>query len=130
MLLQHSVMSDWLFNTQSRVLQADWLILENNAINMPYYPSLSIMHALYTDDDNVVWLQDTNWDDLLHKRVRPPFVPTVVCYYMYINHYVVLTLRNEVVASFYWLQLFPQLNLCQYNLLMWYDCLHVWFVLF
>ena len=40
MLVQHSVNSDWLFNTQSRVLQADWLILENNEratlnINMP-----------------------------------------------------------------------------------------------
>ena len=36
--------SDWLFNTQSRVLQADWFILEINEkatlnINMPYlYP--------------------------------------------------------------------------------------------
>ena len=30
MLIQHSVNSDWLFNTQSRVLQADWSILENN----------------------------------------------------------------------------------------------------
>ena len=28
MLLQHSVNSDWPFNTQSRVLQADWSILE------------------------------------------------------------------------------------------------------
>ena len=33
--------SDWLFNTQSRALQADWLILENNEkatlnINMTY----------------------------------------------------------------------------------------------
>ena len=33
--------SDWLLNTQSRVLQADWLMLENNEkatlnINMPY----------------------------------------------------------------------------------------------
>ena len=28
MLLQHSVDSDWLFNTQSRVLQADLFILE------------------------------------------------------------------------------------------------------
>ena len=32
--------SDWLFNSQSRVLQADWLIFENNEeatfnINMP-----------------------------------------------------------------------------------------------
>ena len=30
MLIQNSVNSDWLFNTQSRVLQDDWLILENN----------------------------------------------------------------------------------------------------
>ena len=33
--------SDWMFNTQSRVLQADWLILEKNEkailnIYMPY----------------------------------------------------------------------------------------------
>ena len=30
MLIQYSVNSDWLFNTQSRVLRADWVILENN----------------------------------------------------------------------------------------------------
>ena len=30
MLIQHSVNSDWLFNTQSSILQVDWLILENN----------------------------------------------------------------------------------------------------
>ena len=41
MLIQHSVNSDWLLNTQSRVLKADWLILEINEkatfnINMPY----------------------------------------------------------------------------------------------
>ena len=34
--------SDWLFTARSRVLQADWLILENNEkatlnINMPYW---------------------------------------------------------------------------------------------
>ena len=34
--------SDWLLNTQSKVLQADWLILENNKkatlnINMAYW---------------------------------------------------------------------------------------------
>ena len=28
--IQHSVKSDWLLNAQSRVLQADWLVLENN----------------------------------------------------------------------------------------------------
>ena len=42
MLVQYSVNSDWLFNTQSRVLQADWFILEMNEkatlnINMPNY---------------------------------------------------------------------------------------------
>ena len=42
MLMQHFVRSDWLFNTQSRVLQADWIILENNGkatlkITMPYW---------------------------------------------------------------------------------------------
>ena len=30
MLINHSVNYDWLFNTQSRALLADWLILENN----------------------------------------------------------------------------------------------------
>ena len=30
MRIQYSVNSDWLFNTHSRVLQADWVILENN----------------------------------------------------------------------------------------------------
>ena len=42
MLIQHSVNTDWLFNPQSQVLQADWLMLENNEmatlnINMPYW---------------------------------------------------------------------------------------------
>ena len=41
MFIQHSVNFDWLFKTQSKVLQPDWLILENNEkailnINMPY----------------------------------------------------------------------------------------------
>ena len=41
MLTQHSIISDRLFNTQSRVLQADWFILKINEnatlnINMPY----------------------------------------------------------------------------------------------
>ena len=30
MLVQHSVNSDWLLNTQSRALHADWFILEIN----------------------------------------------------------------------------------------------------
>ena len=30
MLIAHSVNSDWLYNTQSRVLQADWFIMEIN----------------------------------------------------------------------------------------------------
>ena len=41
MVIQHSVNSDWMFNTQSRVLQADWFILEINEkatlnFSMPY----------------------------------------------------------------------------------------------
>ena len=41
MLKQHSVKSDWPFNAQSRVWQADWSILENNEkatlnSNMPH----------------------------------------------------------------------------------------------
>ena len=41
MLIQNSVNSYWLFNTQSRVLRAGWLRWENNEkatldINMPY----------------------------------------------------------------------------------------------
>ena len=44
MLRQHSVNSDWLINTQSRVLQSDWFIFEINEqatlnINMPYFDS-------------------------------------------------------------------------------------------
>ena len=40
-LIQHSVNSDWLLNTQSKALQAACLILENNEressnINKPY----------------------------------------------------------------------------------------------
>ena len=39
--------SDWLFNSQSIVLQADWFILENNGkatlkINMPYWRTLEV----------------------------------------------------------------------------------------
>ena len=30
MLTQHLVISDWLFNPQSRILQADWFVLEIN----------------------------------------------------------------------------------------------------
>ena len=42
MFIQHSVNSNWPFNTQSRVLQADWFILQINEkatlnINMPYW---------------------------------------------------------------------------------------------
>ena len=41
MLILYSVNYDWLFNTQERVLQADWFILEINGnttmnINKPY----------------------------------------------------------------------------------------------
>ena len=41
-LIQHSDNFDWLFKAQSRVLQADWFILEFDEkatlnINIPYY---------------------------------------------------------------------------------------------
>ena len=44
MLMQQSVNSDWQFNTQSRVLQAEWFILDINEkatlnISMPFTPS-------------------------------------------------------------------------------------------
>ena len=52
MLIQHSVHPDWLFNTQSRVLQTDWFKLEINekAFNLldwpvrqflEYYPTIT-----------------------------------------------------------------------------------------
>ena len=61
MLIQHSVNSDWLLDTQSREPQADWLILENNEkatlnIYMPYY--------LYS-----VFLINIFWADL-NKRLH------------------------------------------------------------
>ena len=42
MLIQHSVNSDWLLNTQSSVHQADWFIVEISEeatlnINIPYH---------------------------------------------------------------------------------------------
>ena len=36
MLIRYSVDSDWLFNTQSKVLQADWFIGNFQNINMTY----------------------------------------------------------------------------------------------
>ena len=51
MLIQHSVNSDWLFNTQLRVLQADWFILEINEkatlnINLPCLGMTSMISSL------------------------------------------------------------------------------------
>ena len=43
--MMHTQHSDWLFNTESRVLQADWLILENNekaALNISTLYNLKI----------------------------------------------------------------------------------------
>ena len=56
MHVQHSVNSDWLFNTQSRVLQADWFILEINEkatlnINMPYWHPLTNSSMILMDGD-------------------------------------------------------------------------------
>mgnify|MGYP001800822666 CR=1 FL=1 len=51
MLVQHSLNSDWLFSTQSRVLQADWFLLETNEkailyVNMPSYQGVYKLPAL------------------------------------------------------------------------------------
>ena len=48
MLIQHSVNSDWLFKTQSRVQQADWLIEESKEkatlnINMPCWSYVTVI---------------------------------------------------------------------------------------
>ena len=68
MLIQHSVNSDWLFNTQSRVLQADWFILEINEkatlnINLPYlqrdsqiYRPTNFQHWANIDKHNTSFL--------------------------------------------------------------------------
>ena len=44
---QHQAILDWLFNTQTIELQADWLIFENNEkatfnIIMPYYIGVEV----------------------------------------------------------------------------------------
>ena len=51
MLTQQSVNSDWLFKTQSRVLQADWFMFRITKkatlnINMPYYHAVVYQHTL------------------------------------------------------------------------------------
>ena len=38
------------------------------------------MFGYFCDLLALVDVQGTNWDDLLHKRVEPPFKPTVVSY--------------------------------------------------
>ena len=49
MLLQHSVNRDRLFNTQSRVLQADWFILEiNEKATLNSKPAILIMGTYTT----------------------------------------------------------------------------------
>ena len=53
MLIQHSVNSDWLFNTQSRVLQTDWLMLENNekaTLNINIYPITTPRYSVCKSD--------------------------------------------------------------------------------
>ena len=59
MLMQHSVNSDWLFNAHSRVLQGDWVMLENNEkgilnINMPFFriPQLARQIQLLSLDNS------------------------------------------------------------------------------
>ena len=66
MHIQNSINSDWLFNTQSIVLQADWFILEINVkatlnINMPY---LSNKRYLYYNGSNHYFQKKTYIIDL------------------------------------------------------------------
>ena len=59
MLIYYPVNSDWLFNSQLRVLSVDWLILENNEkatlnIDMPYYAEVSELQ-IFTPWDALSW---------------------------------------------------------------------------
>ena len=48
MLIKHSVNSDWLFKTHSRVLQVNWFILEGNFEHyMPNYMVSFVCTGIY-----------------------------------------------------------------------------------
>ena len=76
MLMQHSVNSDWLFNAHSRVLQGDWVMLENNEkgilnINMPFFriPQLARQFQLLSLDNSKEYpLHKSLWIDTLTNR--------------------------------------------------------------
>lgn len=45
------------------------------------------------------------WDDLLQRKVKPPFVPTVVCiaccFSIVLNYLEYVTLAKDIIQSFY-----------------------------
>ena len=60
--------SDWLLHTQSRILQADWIMLDNSKkkktlyINMPYFPDFSFTFSISIDLIEDSYKVDmTNW---------------------------------------------------------------------
>ena len=73
-LIQHSVNSDWLFNTQSRILQVDWLILENNekatlkVVSSHYWP-LKFVLAGWLHHAHDIWKPRTRiWHSYYHTQ--------------------------------------------------------------
>ena len=86
MLIQHSVESDWLVNTQSGGLKAYWCILEINEkttlnVNMPY--------LVYSD---WIWL-------LMERTPLPFFVIYCISYIVYF-----VTILNAVIYILHFLR--------------------------
>ena len=76
MLMLHSVNSDWLFNAHSRVLQGDWLMLENNEkailiIKMPFFRISQLarqIQILSLDNSKEYPLHKSLWIGMLTNR--------------------------------------------------------------
>ena len=75
MLIAHSVNSDWLYNTQSRVLQADWFIMEINEkatlqinISKPYWNMGSYLHNTVFVDRTLQMLDIQNDPQTFEER--------------------------------------------------------------
>ena len=64
-LLQHSVYSDWLLNTQSRVLQADWFILE---INEKVTVNIETLYSVPNNNEVKMFLSAVRQLDLVFFR--------------------------------------------------------------
>ena len=50
----------------------------------------------------IMFVQNLNWNDLLARRIKPPFVPTIVSFWLYTicRCMCVTFLRNFVVPAF------------------------------